>query len=687
MLPQRTAGLQVLLPDHRADLRASGLSDDQIRDCGFYTETDPAAVAKLLNWKNPATDLGACLCIPFVGALDMSSGYTRVKPSNPRRKDGKLVRYESPLGAPNRAYLPPATRAKLADANAPLLVTEGEKKAAAADQRGHCCIGLVGVYGWQAKRGTDAEDRKVGERELIPDLDAIDWAQRKVYVVFDSDAATNPKVQLAELHLGEALQRRGADVRVVRLPAGADGAKVGLDDYLLAHGDARFHQLMFAALPPAKPTTVPAAPVRRMTAPPWPEAVADETLHGLAGRFVRALEPATEADPVALLVQFLVGVGNAVGRTAHAVVEGDRHYCNEFAVLVGRSAKGRKGTSLGRVKGALAAADPDWSADRIVSGLATGEGLIWQVRDPIERQEPVRENKQTVRYENVTADEGVADKRLLVTESEFAGVLKQTERPGNTLSPVVRCAWDSGDLRSLTKSSPGRATGAHVSIIGHITSDELKRLLSATEVANGFGNRFLWCCVKRSKMLPDGGTPDPAELSAVGQELVRVLAFARGAGEIGRDDAAAEIWRDVYPTLSGERYGLAGSLLGRAEAHVLRLSVLYAVLDKSHEVQAEHLLAALAVWEYAEASVLHLFGSSTGDPTADDILQHLHGSTAGATRTDIRQAAGKHLEAERIEQALAVLHQMELARPERRDTAGRPSEVWVATANGGAARG
>ena len=444
---------------------------------------------------------------------------------------------------------------------------------------------------------------------------------------------------------------------------------------------------MGAAVSADMPVTVPAAPVRRMVAPPWPAPLDDEAFIGLAGKFVRAIEPATEADTAALLVQFLVGVGNAAGRTAHAVVEGDRHFCNEFAVLVGRSAKGRKGTSLGRVKSALAGGDPKWASDRIMSGLSSGEGLIWAVRDPIEKQETVRERGQPTKYETVVGDEGVEDKRLLVTEPEFAGVLKQTERHGNTLSPVLRCAWDSGDLRSMTKNSPGKATGAHISVIGHITADELKRLLSATESANGFANRFLWCCVGRSKLLPEGGTPDLGAVATVERELVGVLDFARGVGEIKRDDAARAVWRDVYPTLSGERHGLAGSLLGRAEAHVLRLSVLYAVIDRSNLVRVDHLLAALAVWRYCEASVLHLFGSSTGSPLADKVLLHLQNATSGATRTGIRELVGGRASGSEVDAALVLLKDFGLARPDHRATGGRPSEVWTATANGGAIRG
>lgn len=429
-------------------------------------------------------------------------------------------------------------------------------------------------------------------------------------------------------------------------------------------------------------STPPDAPPGAPADPDWPREMAPEAFHGLAGRFVAAVEPASEADRVALLAQFLVGVGNVIGRTAYATAEADRHYANEFAVLVGKSAKGRKGTSWGRVRATLARVDQSWADGRTAGGLSSGEGLIWAVRDPIEKQEKVSKGRQVPRYETVIADPGVEDKRLLVVEPEFANVLRQNERQGNTLSALLRQAWETGDLRSLTKNSPARATGAHVSVIGHITADELHRYLTATETANGFGNRFLWFLVRRSKFLPDGGTPDAMALAAVERDLAGVLAFARSAGEIRRDPVARDLWHQVYPVLAADRNGLAGSLTGRAEAHVLRLSVLYAVLDRSEVVRPEHLTAALAVWEYAEESVRCLFGDATGDPLADDILAQLRNAPAGLSRTAIRELAGKHLSADRINRALGVLLAAGLAYAETRETNGRPAEVWFARPRG-----
>ena len=72
-----------------------------------------------------------------------------------------------------------------------------------------------------------------------------------------------------------------------------------------------------------------------------PAPVAEQALHGPAGEFVRATEPHSETHPMALLVQFLVAFGCASGRGAHYQVEADRHYPNEFCVLVGPTARAR----------------------------------------------------------------------------------------------------------------------------------------------------------------------------------------------------------------------------------------------------------------------------------------------------------------------------------------------------------
>ena len=240
----------------------------------------------------------------------------------------------------------------------------------------------------------------------------------------------------------------------------------------------------------------------------WPTPVDEAAYYGLAGEIVRTIAPQTEADPVALLIHVLVGVGNLVGRGPHYCVGGTAHHTNENAICVGKTSSARKGTAKSDTFRLLGAVDPMWADNRVMSGLSSGEGLIWAVRDEIEKHEPIRDKKSITGYQTVIVDKGVADKRLLVIEPEFASVLRVAGRDGSTLSTVYRQAWDSGHLRVLNKNSPVNASGALISIIGHITCDELLMELSHNDKVNGFGNRNLWLCVRRSKFLPDGGDWD-----------------------------------------------------------------------------------------------------------------------------------------------------------------------------------
>jgi hypothetical protein len=413
---------------------------------------------------------------------------------------------------------------------------------------------------------------------------------------------------------------------------------------------------------------------------PWPTPLSNAAYYGLAGQAVRVIEPHSEADPVGLLVQLLVGFGAALGRSAHFRAEGDDHYLNEFAVLVGKTAKGRKGTSWGRCRHVLEIADPVFVQDRIFGGLSSGEGLIWAVRDPVYKRQPIKKGGRVVDYQQVLEDPGIADKRLLAFESEFASVLRRIEQQANSLSALIRQAWETGDLRTLTKNCPNKATGAHAALVAHITCEELRRYLSATEQANGFGNRFCFFCVKRSKVLPEGGSLDATAVDALGRRVAEALAFGRKVDELRRDDEARAVWAQVYGPLSEGKPGLAGSLLARAEAHVMRLASIYAVLDMSCLIRAEHLQAALALWDYCEQSVRYIFGDSLGDPLADELLRVLRAAgQTGMTRSEVSNYLDRHQSSERVNQALGLLLESKLVRFERVQSGGRPSERWFAS--------
>ena len=403
---------------------------------------------------------------------------------------------------------------------------------------------------------------------------------------------------------------------------------------------------------------------------------------GLAGEVVRILEPHTEADPAALLLQFLTMAGNLIGRGPHAMAEATRHGLNLFVCLIGLTSKGRKGTALSRIRAPFEGADPEWNSGCVRFGLSSGEGLIWAVRDPIEETKPVKKSGRfTGEYETVVSDQGITDKRLLIVESEFASVLRIMKREGNTLSCTIRNAWDSGTLSVITKNSPAKSTGAHISIIGHVTKDEILRNLDSTEAGNGFGNRFLWACVRRSHVLHEGGNLNPFVLNPIIDRLKEVLKFAQTAGEIQRDPEARAAWAQIYTELSEGKPGLLGAMIARAEAQVLRLSCLYAILDCSNVVKLEHLKAALAVWDYCEASAKFIFGEALGDRSADELLAAIRqAGPEGMTRTGISDYFKRHKSTSEINRVLTQLVNLGLIKRETRDTGGRPVETWVSSA-------
>jgi hypothetical protein len=209
--------------------------------------------------------------------------------------------------------------------------------------------------------------------------------------------------------------------------------------------------------------------------------------------------------------------------------------------------------------------------------------------------------------------------------------------------------------------------------------DELRAELTQTDIANGFANRFLFLCVKRSKCLPFGGADLPESvLSKFVQQLKQAASSARRVGGVVMAQPAREIWGRVYPRLSEVMPGLFGAATARAEAQVLRLAMLYALLDEKAQIGAPHLKAALGLWEYAEASARYVFGSSLGDPITDEILRAVRSAgQEGLTRTQISGLFQRHCSAGRIGAALDLLARRELVKSRIQETEGRSTEIWA----------
>lgn len=421
--------------------------------------------------------------------------------------------------------------------------------------------------------------------------------------------------------------------------------------------------------------TEPDAP-QPATPDSWPS-LNQEALTGLAGDVVRVLEPHTEADPAALLVACLSEFGAMIGRAPHIELDGSYHPLLFWPILVGASSKARKGSSDNRIRHVMQLADHAWTRGEQKGTLSSGEGLAFAVRDPQYKEEPIKHNgKPTGETQSICVDPGVTDKRLLLVQSEFGAVLRVMARDGNALSGVLRDAWDGQTLSPMTKANRICATNPHIAIVGHVTRDELLKNLNETDAFNGFGNRFVWFLVRRSKELPFSSNPTPSDLDPIVERLRRAIQAARTVSAIQLTDEAKADWRKIYSDLSGDRPGLVGSLLARSEAQVMRLAALYALINHRPQIEDGHLRAALALWAYAEDSTNQLFSEVLGDPDASRIYREIQAKGELAD-TDISALFGHHRSQSRLAQSKDLLRSTGRAHPESRQTAGRPRRVWV----------
>ncbi len=391
-------------------------------------------------------------------------------------------------------------------------------------------------------------------------------------------------------------------------------------------------------------------------------------LHGIAGEIVREIEPKTEAHPAALLVTFLTAAGNILGRSCGIFAGNSMHHPRLFTAIIGATSKGRKGTSWQAMLPILRAADEDWSQRRIQHALASGEGLISAVRDPAPDDED---------------DLGEPDKRLLVFDEELGRTLGLFKKADGTLSAILRSAYDGNTLSNPTKNKKQTATEPHISIVGHITREELTKSLQETEVFNGLINRYLWVLTKRTRCLPETPPIDPDFAAATSARLCEIIEWARVGRTLTRSPEAASQWDSDYVELSdyGEkRAGVYAAVTGRAEAHVTRLSLLYAILDCSPRIELCHHLAAMALWEYCDRGARWIFcHGETGNPDADKILTALKLNPEGMSRTQISgEVFKRNASAAVIETALNLLESQGRAIPKLIETEGKSTEIWKA---------
>src|SRR5262249_16854493 len=262
-------------------------------------------------------------------------------------------------------------------------------------------------------------------------------------------------------------------------------------------------------------------------------------------------------------------IGTVIGPGPRA--HGTKQPARVNTVLVGPTSTGRKGTSLVPVEELMQLVDADFWREQRVGGLSTGEGLVTKVADKKMWDKELGEYVDSPEREPT-------EKRLYVVEEEFSKVLAQLRREGNILSQILRESYDSGNLSVMTRKQPLQAFGAHIAITGHITPEELHDRFNHIEMANGFGNRFLWFAVKSDKVIPRCD-PIPDELyQPLIPHLQRVSSYPEEYVPLA--DASMGVWEEeIYPSLREDKPGMAGALVARGSSMVLRIALIYYLLD------------------------------------------------------------------------------------------------------------
>jgi len=390
--------------------------------------------------------------------------------------------------------------------------------------------------------------------------------------------------------------------------------------------------------------------------------------YGLAGEIVNSVDPFTEASRPAVLVHLLAGCGAMMGRGPHMMAGFAKHPPSVWGLIVGGTSLGAKGTAEATASAFLRAAWPEFMDSRVLPGLSSGEGLVHQVRDPVE-----------------DTDEGEKDKRLYVVLSEFRTVMAQARRETNTLAATLRLAWDSPAVLHIPNRGNNalKATGAHIVMVAHVTPGEFRARIDPGEIAGGSLNRFLIIASRTSKNLPDEPLYPVHQLDAYGTRVRNAVetAYMLGNRRIGRTENAQKLWKENYPSLknpvgaqSEDDEGILAAVVVRARPHVLRTALTYALLDERQIVGEEHLAAALALWRYSLDSARWLF--RTASPDLVKLRAFIdEAGPAGRSKEEIRSDLfGRHLKADEIDRLLSQLGSdyEEYAVP----TKGRPRTVY-----------
>ncbi|PKM37994.1 MAG: hypothetical protein CVV06_02920 [Gammaproteobacteria bacterium HGW-Gammaproteobacteria-10] len=388
-------------------------------------------------------------------------------------------------------------------------------------------------------------------------------------------------------------------------------------------------------------------------APPQPTPA---MFYGFIGEVAKVAADGTEINPVAAAVVFLSFLGANAGGDSFYRIGNKVHHPLLFTLHIGRSGRGRKGDSqqiVHRIRQRIEERDSALLGNFHSTGLSSREGLA------------------TLIHDGFGDSPAIADKRLWIIESEFANVLHQAKREGNTLSSAIREVWDGGGIKPATKSKPVGVTNPLIGVHANITPAELNGLLNAREMSNGFANRFLMIWAEKTKSVAYPKPTPEAVINDLAEQAEDVIRFAKGGYpnrknglEMHLSKAARDYWGEAYLNLDKPlESDFLNEILERRAPYAIRLAMLFALADQTRVIEVAHLEAALTWIAYAVQTVKYVFADQASNPrqletrqNASKILAFLRLRPEGASKWNLNDDCfQKHCSGEKIDAALRFL--------------------------------
>lgn len=293
-------------------------------------------------------------------------------------------------------------------------------------------------------------------------------------------------------------------------------------------------------------------------------------------------------------------------------------------------------------------------------GLSTGEGIAFELRDGIVN-------------ENGDVQQSVEDKRLLVLEPEFANALAKCNGHNSILSATIRKIFDGESLEPMTKKDRIKCTKPDVCIIGQITPEELLDKLDSVSISNGFANRFPIFSGTQPVYQPIPRVIKKEKLQKHAKELNKVMSWCHESSKVlTMSDCYKKLWCEKYSDLKqiGASGSIERSLMTRAPHYASMYAMLFAALDMTTIVTANHLVASLAWIDYWHESVRYVFGTEAAAYKAEqrnlqalEVLNKIKelvaiNNSQPITRTPLQQAFGKKYTSKQISEVLKFLQEL-----------------------------